>query len=77
MTGSLSVRGVVLAVGGVNSKVEAAIEAGIKRVIIPKANEKDIITNGKTKIIPVTTIKEVLENVLDLKKNKTFLKKFK
>ncbi len=81
MTGSLSVRGDVLAVGGVNSKVEAAVEAGIKRVIIPKANEKDIILSNnkksKIKIIPVTNIKEVLENILDLKKNKTFLRKFK
>ena len=36
MTGSLSVRGEVMPVGGVSSKVEAAIEAGIKRVIVPK-----------------------------------------
>ena len=81
MTGSLSVRGDVLAVGGVNSKVEAAIEAGIKRIIIPKSNEKDIFLNGDNgkgiKIIPVNNIKEVLENALDLSKNKTFLKKFR
>lgn len=80
MTGSLSVRGDVLAVGGVNAKVEAAIEAGLKQVIIPKANEKDVILSGdqksKIKIIPVTNIKQVLENALDLKKNKTFLRKF-
>jgi len=43
MTGSLSVRGEVLPVGGVTSKVEAAIEAGMKNVIIPKSNLKDII----------------------------------
>ena len=36
MTGSLSVRGEVLAIGGVTSKIEAAIEAGIEKVIIPK-----------------------------------------
>jgi ATP-dependent Lon protease len=81
MTGSLSVRGDVLAVGGVSSKVEAAIEAGLKRVIIPKANEKDIILpnnkKSKIKIIPVTNIKQVLENILDLEKNKNFLRKFK
>ncbi|MCK5630474.1 MAG: ATP-dependent protease LonB, partial [Nanoarchaeota archaeon] len=41
MTGSLSVRGEVLPVGGVSSKVEAAIEAGIKTVIVPKSNLKD------------------------------------
>ena len=39
MTGSLSIRGDVLAIGGVNAKVEACIEAGIKNVIIPKSNE--------------------------------------
>ena len=81
MTGSLSVRGDVLAVGGVNAKVEAAIEAGLKRVIIPKSNEKDIILSkdnkSKIKIIPVTNIKQVLEHALDLRKNKTFLRKFK
>ena len=81
MTGSLSVRGDVLAVGGVNSKVEAAIEAGLKQVVIPKANEKDISLpeekKEKIKIIPVTNIKEVLQHTLDLRKNKNFLRKFK
>jgi ATP-dependent Lon protease len=81
MTGSLSVRGDVLAVGGVNAKVDAAIEAGLKQVIIPKSNEKDIVLpkdkNFKIKIIPVTNIKQVLEHALDLRKNKTFLRKFK
>ncbi|MBT3691216.1 ATP-dependent protease LonB [Candidatus Woesearchaeota archaeon] len=81
MTGSLSVRGDVLAVGGVNSKVEAAIEAGLKQVVIPKANEKDISLpeekKAKIKIIPVTNIKEVLQHTLDLRKNKNFLRKFK
>ncbi len=43
MTGSLSIRGDVLAVGGVSAKIEAAIEAGIKRGIIPKSNEKDVL----------------------------------
>src|SRR3989338_6515397 len=38
MTGSLSVRGEVLPIGGVSAKVEAAIEAGIKRIIVPKSN---------------------------------------
>ena len=81
MTGSLSVRGEVLAVGGVNSKVAAAIEAGLKLVIVPKANEKDIMISednkSKIKVIPVSNIKEVLEHSLDLSKNKTFLSKFK
>ncbi len=81
MTGSLSVRGDVLAIGGVNSKVEAAIEAGLKQVVIPKSNENDINIpkekRAKIKIIPVTNIKEVLQHTLDLRKNKNFLRKFK
>jgi Lon-like ATP-dependent protease len=69
MTGSLSVRGEVLPVGGVTSKVEAALEAGMKTVIVPKANFKDIIVSkenlNKIKIIPVYTIEEVLKEALD------------
>ncbi len=69
MTGSLSVRGEVLPVGGVTAKVEAAIEAGIKKVIVPKVNLKDIIISkdklNKIDIIPVDTIEEVLKIALD------------
>ena len=79
MTGSLTVRGEVLAVGGVTQKVEAAINAGIKRVIVPKANEKDIIIPknqlSKIQVIPVTHITEVLKASLDWSNNKKFLKK--
>ncbi|MBU1976598.1 MAG: ATP-dependent protease LonB [Nanoarchaeota archaeon] len=71
MTGSLSVRGEVLPVGGVSSKVEAAIDAGIKTVIVPKSNLQDIVIEKdklkQVKIIPVETIKEVLEHALDWK----------
>jgi len=71
MTGSLSVRGEVLPVGGVTSKVEAAIEAGIKNVIVPKSNFKDIIIPkeklDKIRIIPVDTIEEVLKEALNWK----------
>ncbi|MBI2581754.1 ATP-dependent protease LonB [Candidatus Woesearchaeota archaeon] len=69
MTGSLSVRGEVLPVGGVSSKVEAAVEAGIKTVIVPKSNMQDIVIDedkiSKVKIIPVETIEEVMEHALD------------
>ena len=69
MTGSLSVRGEVLPVGGVSSKVEAAIDTGIKTVIVPKSNLQDIVIDkeklSKVKIIPVTKIEEVLEHALD------------
>lgn len=66
MTGSLSVRGEVLPVGGVTAKVSAAIEAGFREIIIPKANLNDIVLPkeelDKIKIIPVLTLSEVLEN---------------
>ena len=69
MTGSLSVRGEVLPIGGVTAKVEAAIEAGLKNVVVPKTNLKDIIIDKdkmkKINIIPVETIIDVLKVVLD------------
>ncbi len=79
MTGSLSVRGEVLAVGGVTAKVEAAIEAGIKRVIVPKANEGDIVIKkdklDKIKVIPVVRIEEVLKEALDWEGKEAILTK--
>lgn len=79
MTGSLSVRGEVLPIGGVTFKVEAAIEAGIKQVIVPKANLKDIVVPKekleKIKIIPVETIGEVLKEALDWAGKEDILKK--
>jgi len=78
MTGSLSIRGEVLAIGGVTQKIEAAIEAGIKQVIIPKTNEKDIILSAedkkKIKILPVETIEQVLKNALYWKGSEKTLK---
>jgi len=79
MTGSLSVRGDVLPVGGVTSKVEAALEAGIKNIIVPKSNLRDIIIDPKTlekiRIIPVETIEEVLKEALVWKGKESILKK--
>ncbi len=81
MTGSLSVRGEVLAVGGVTQKIEAAIHAGIKTVIIPKANAQDVILSPsnkrKVKIIHAETLKEVLEHALEWKGKESILRKFK
>ena len=79
MTGSLSVRGEVLPIGGVTAKIEAAVEAGIKRVLVPKTNMKDIILDPKVKsnieIIPVSSIIDVLKEALDWTDKKTILTK--
>ena len=68
MTGSLSVRGAVLPVGGVTSKVEAAISTEMRAVIIPYSNKDDIYINKdrikKIKIIPVKNFAEVLEHAI-------------
>ncbi|MHC1635091.1 MAG: ATP-dependent protease LonB [Candidatus Methanospirareceae archaeon] len=81
MTGSLSVKGDVLPVGGVTQKVEAAAQAGIKKVLIPKANLKDVLIEDRYKdkieIIPMVTIEDVLEHALVGKKKKKFIEKVK
>ncbi len=68
MTGSLSVRGDVLPIGGATYKIEAAAQAGIKKVIIPKSNEEDVLIEeaykDKIEIVPVTNIVEVIEHSL-------------
>ena len=68
MTGSLSVRGDVLPVGGVTHKIEAAAKAGLDTVIIPAANEQDVMIEEEYEeqidIVPVGHISEVLEVAL-------------
>jgi Lon-like ATP-dependent protease len=68
MTGSLSIRGTVLPIGGATAKVEAAAKAGIKRVLVPKANLNDVLIEDNLKqqieVIPVETLTEVIENTL-------------
>lgn len=68
MTGSLSVRGDVLPIGGATYKIEAAAQAGIKKVIIPKSNEADVMIEeaykDKIEIVAVTNIVEVIEHSL-------------
>jgi Lon-like ATP-dependent protease len=79
MTGSLSVRGEVLPVGGISAKVSAAIKAGFKEIIVPKSNVQDIVVSkeelSKVKITPVSTLVEVLQVALvDSSKKRVFLK---
>jgi Lon-like ATP-dependent protease len=81
MTGSLSVRGEVLPVGGVSAKVTAAIDAGIKRVLVPKSNLQDIVIDKKKlekiKVIPVEDINQVLKEALDGKGKDAVLRKLR
>ncbi len=80
MTGSLSVKGDVLPVGGVTQKIESAIQAGLKKVIIPVDNIDDVQLDadheGKIEIVPVSRIDEVLEHSLvNCEKKDRLLKK--
>ncbi|VVC04816.1 Archaeal Lon protease [Candidatus Bilamarchaeum dharawalense] len=82
MTGSLDVRGRVLPVGGVTSKIEAAIESGIKKILIPKANAQDVYEKIRKRkdviIIEVSDITQVLEHALsDCPQKKILLKKMR
>ena len=81
MTGSLSVRGDVLPVGGITQKIEAAAQAGIREVLIPQANLNDVLIEerykDKVKVVPVLTIEDVLEHALVGKLKKKFIEKIK
>ena len=81
MTGSLSIRGTVLPIGGATAKIEAAVKEGIKRVIVPKSNLNDVLIEDKYKdkieVIPVETLTEVIENALIGEGKKELLRKLK
>lgn len=68
MTGSLDIRGGVLPVGGVSAKVDAAIDSGLRTVLIPKTNVEDVYLSkerkGRVKIISVSNILDVLQHAL-------------
>jgi ATP-dependent Lon protease len=69
MTGEMTLRGRVLPVGGVREKVLAAYRAGIKTVIMPRKNLKDLVdvpkrARSELNIIPVERVDEVLEHAL-------------
>ena len=60
MTGEISIRGKVKAVGGIIPKVEAAMHAGAKRVLIPKENWQEIFNTFDIEVIPVDNIIEAV-----------------
>ncbi|HQD25640.1 Lon-like ATP-dependent protease [Methanoculleus thermophilus] len=81
MTGSLSVRGDVLPIGGVTYKIEAAAKAGIKKVIIPRSNLDDVLIEDRYRsmieIVPVDHIEEVLQNALVPENREGFISKLR
>jgi ATP-dependent Lon protease len=70
MTGEVTLRGLVLPIGGLKEKSLAAMRAGISTVIIPKLNEKDLVdvpeeAKQKLKFVPVENVDEVLAVALE------------
>ena len=70
MTGEITLRGLVLPIGGLKEKSLAAMRAGISTVIIPKLNEKDLFdvpeeAKQKLKFVPVENVDEVLAVALE------------
>lgn len=69
MTGEISLRGMVMPIGGLKEKLLAAVRGGIKKVLIPEKNVKNLedvpdSVKSKLEIVPVTTIDEVLKHTL-------------
>lgn len=72
MTGEITLRGQVLPVGGIREKILASHRAGLKKVILPEKNMKDLVDIPKKvitdlKIIPVNHMDEVMKHSLHLK----------
>ncbi|MBX7232383.1 MAG: endopeptidase La [Bdellovibrionales bacterium] len=79
MTGEVTLRGRVLAIGGLKEKVLAAHRGGIKMIICPKENEKDLKDIPKEvikdlKVLLVDHVDQVLVNALDIKQAKELFK---
>lgn len=72
MTGEISLRGQVLPIGGLPEKLMAAQRAGVKKVLIPKENVRDLedvaeeVRKNLT-IVPVGTVREVIEQALQIR----------
>lgn len=81
MTGEISLRGAVLPVGGIKEKVIAAHRSGIKRIIVPKDNRRDIEevpqeVRGQLEFLYASTIEDVLSYALNIKANSSFSHEF-
>jgi len=76
MTGEITLRGKVLPIGGLNEKAVAARRAGMRTVLVPRGNEKDISeipeeVRADVKFVQVETMDEVLEQALEPRAAKT------
>ena len=76
MTGEITLSGAVLPVGGIKEKILAAHRAGIKKVILPKENERDLQdvpedVRGELTFVPVETVEEVLKEALGIELPRT------
>lgn len=68
VTGEISIQGRIKGVGGIFEKIYGARQAGIKKVIIPKENEKDVPTNlHGIEVVCVSDVDEVMEHIFDYK----------
>ncbi len=70
MTGEITLRGSVLPIGGLNEKAVAARRAGIKTILVPRANEKDLVeipdeVRASLEFVLVDSMDQVLERALD------------
>ena len=77
MTGEITLRGRVLPIGGLKEKILAAHRGGIKKVIIPKENEKDLkdipsLVCKQLNIVLVEHIDEVLSHAIIMEEGRTF-----
>jgi ATP-dependent Lon protease len=80
MTGSLSIHGLVLPIGGVTAKIEAAAKLGVKKVLIPQQNLAEVMIEDdykdKVQLVPCDTLYDVLEHALvDTPQRKVLLEK--
>jgi len=69
MTGEITLRGRVLAIGGLKEKLLAALRSGVKTVLIPAENEKDLAdvpenVKSELKIIPMSTVDDAIAHAL-------------
>src|SRR3954468_17359204 len=69
MTGEVTLRGRILAIGGLKEKLLAAMRSGVKTVLIPEENEKDLAeipenVKSAMELIPVNTMDEVVAKAL-------------